>query len=581
MLINALAQQLRQLQSTNAGSPEARTVNASITNTLSRLAMDPQERSGWPEQAGQKLMQLVFRLNRAPQANAVVKTAAAQFIKRLGSIDATIIEQLSTQGPPYGLPHSRALLDDISASSPRSAAKFDIDCLIAVQATGATPDSFTGEQLQSALPKAAALPAPRAPSVTIPKVTKHRLTAAQRSPNAPLSALDKRLEAHPLDKSFTQVFRDKFKVSELRDTSGNSILMTNKLIQGSYGKCRIGIAPNGKIVAVKEMRRIASRNPRPGKTHLSSDRAVAQEFEVMRSMHGNNMALSLCQSDKSNFIVMELMDGDLVEIYNRLYAVPGDDGQKLRLSACAKLMVEISAQTNHAHNTLEIVLADIKPENIFIKGSSDFLLGDFGLAEKLNGPSGTTQAPLSGTPGYLAPEIFETGVPIGAKADIWSAFLTGLQSLRCANLPSNPLIDCRGADGKKLDKDPGIAAAKAIEKYATWRKHLQRRNGPGPIDLAQLHKGKSQYDAYFAGLHAVSPAICRFALDRALVIDPTQRCDSQELSHWSQELHAKHRDPAQLQAFVRKWSASNAARDSFIGQLKLYQQELVKADPKG
>lgn len=75
-----------------------------------------------------------------------------------------------------------------------------------------------------------------------------------------------------------------------------------------------------------------------------------------------------------------------------------------------------------------IVHRDVKPDNIFYvrrAGAYHFQLGDFGLSNLAR--LATTQQ--SGTPIYMAPEVYSGSSRLTPKADVWSLFVTLLWTL--------------------------------------------------------------------------------------------------------------------------------------------------------
>ena len=73
----------------------------------------------------------------------------------------------------------------------------------------------------------------------------------------------------------------------------------------------------------------------------------------------------------------------------------------------------------HTH-VKRIVHRDIKPENVFIDNNGHIVLGDFGLARKLNAKEDTiSYDDMFGTPAYTPPEVF-TGQPFGREVDLWA-----------------------------------------------------------------------------------------------------------------------------------------------------------------
>ena len=85
----------------------------------------------------------------------------------------------------------------------------------------------------------------------------------------------------------------------------------------------------------------------------------------------------------------------------------------------------------HSEN---IIHRDIKPENIFVTKFGDYKLGDFGVARIM---SHTTNATKTGTPYYMAPEVFKSE-RYGKEADIYSLGLVLYWLLNNRKLPFEP-----------------------------------------------------------------------------------------------------------------------------------------------
>lgn len=70
-----------------------------------------------------------------------------------------------------------------------------------------------------------------------------------------------------------------------------------------------------------------------------------------------------------------------------------------------------------------IIYADLKPSNVLLNEYSNLKLCDFGLAKKIvdliqADPEG--QKPKSGTPYYMAPELFQDDGVYSFYSDIWA-----------------------------------------------------------------------------------------------------------------------------------------------------------------
>jgi serine/threonine-protein kinase ULK4 len=75
-----------------------------------------------------------------------------------------------------------------------------------------------------------------------------------------------------------------------------------------------------------------------------------------------------------------------------------------------------------------IIYADLKPTNILINEFSNLKLGDFGLSKKISdlmqaivgGDAEGNKKGSSGTPYYMAPELFQDDGVLSFYSDFWS-----------------------------------------------------------------------------------------------------------------------------------------------------------------
>lgn len=106
--------------------------------------------------------------------------------------------------------------------------------------------------------------------------------------------------------------------------------------------------------------------------------------------------------------------------------IPDTAAAKLGRDLCTALV----ACSRHG-----ILHRDIKPQNIFISGSGDYKLGDFGIAKAVEKTMGGTRI---GTYKYMAPEVYNNQ-PYGAQADIYSLGLVLYWMLNERRMPFLPL----------------------------------------------------------------------------------------------------------------------------------------------
>jgi serine/threonine-protein kinase len=108
------------------------------------------------------------------------------------------------------------------------------------------------------------------------------------------------------------------------------------------------------------------------------------------------------------FISMEYVDGeDLSTLQRRIGRVTPDKAAQIARQLCAGL--------NAAHER-GVLHRDLKPANIMLDGDGNVRITDFGIAAGID----TLQRdPSSGTPAYMAPELF-TGGQASVRSDLYS-----------------------------------------------------------------------------------------------------------------------------------------------------------------
>lgn len=112
------------------------------------------------------------------------------------------------------------------------------------------------------------------------------------------------------------------------------------------------------------------------------------------------------------YYVMEFLEGvSLARLLREKDRLP--EAEALRIT------VDIAQALQLSHDA-GIIHRDIKPSNIFLRGGTEAVLLDFGIAKTGQAPL-TRQGQILGTPSYLAPErLHEKDVAIDGRADIFS-----------------------------------------------------------------------------------------------------------------------------------------------------------------
>lgn len=115
--------------------------------------------------------------------------------------------------------------------------------------------------------------------------------------------------------------------------------------------------------------------------------------------------------DGTTYLVMELVEAPtLAAVMKQDGALPADRVVSIGLHVLSAL------ETAHAAG---IVHRDVKPSNIMVLPDGGAKLADFGIARAMDDPRLTATGTMMGTPGYMAPELFNGSVPSPAS-DLWA-----------------------------------------------------------------------------------------------------------------------------------------------------------------
>jgi predicted Ser/Thr protein kinase len=115
------------------------------------------------------------------------------------------------------------------------------------------------------------------------------------------------------------------------------------------------------------------------------------------------------ESDGRLFLSMEFVDGeDLASLLRRIGRLPDDKAVEVAQQLCAGLAAA------HASGVLH---RDLKPSNVMLDGKGRARITDFGLA--IAATDADREKSPAGTPGYLAPELFNGAKP-SVQSDLYA-----------------------------------------------------------------------------------------------------------------------------------------------------------------
>ncbi len=151
-----------------------------------------------------------------------------------------------------------------------------------------------------------------------------------------------------------------------------------------------------------------------------------REAKLLASLNHPNIAAiyGLEESGGTNFIVLELVEGDTLADRIKRGPIPVEDS--------LKLAIQIAEALEAAHEK-GVIHRDLKPANIKVTPEGKVKVLDFGLAKAFTGETptaelsnsptlsdiATRQGVILGTSAYMSPEQ-ATGKSVDKRADIWS-----------------------------------------------------------------------------------------------------------------------------------------------------------------
>lgn len=149
----------------------------------------------------------------------------------------------------------------------------------------------------------------------------------------------------------------------------------------------------------------------PGAAEPDTERAEREAQLTATVRHPNVVVVyDVVEQDSRLWLVMEHVDGDTL---SRLCSGGGLPAERV-----AHLLAPVADALSTAH-TQDVVHRDVKPSNILVGTGDVAKLGDFGVARRADDAVLTRTGLISGSPGYVAPEV-ALGRPANAASDVWA-----------------------------------------------------------------------------------------------------------------------------------------------------------------
>jgi predicted Ser/Thr protein kinase len=177
------------------------------------------------------------------------------------------------------------------------------------------------------------------------------------------------------------------------------------------------------------------------------------------------------------FLVFEYIDG--VSLAHQV----ADHGA-LRGEALADLAETVASALAEAHGA-GVIHRDVTPANVMM-GSRGPVLIDFGLSHRADDPRLTREGMVSGTAGYVAPEVIDGADP-SPTADLWAWAAT----VAFAMVGEAPFGSGRGALSKTLQgkvRLPNVQGAKEVARALS----LDVSARPSPSSVVAALRGRTE-----------------------------------------------------------------------------------------
>ncbi|KAL7093587.1 hypothetical protein ACP275_11G048300 [Erythranthe tilingii] len=182
----------------------------------------------------------------------------------------------------------------------------------------------------------------------------------------------------------------------------------NLLGQGGFGYVHRGVLPNGKEVAVKQLKAGSGQG----------EREFQAEVEIISRVHHKHLVslVGYCMAGDQRMLVYEFVPNNTMEFHLHAKGRPVMDWPtRLRIAMGAAKGLAYLHEDCHP----KIIHRDIKASNILLDFNFESKVADFGLAKFTSDLNTHISTRVMGTFGYLAPEYASSG-KLTDKSDVFS-----------------------------------------------------------------------------------------------------------------------------------------------------------------
>ncbi|XP_042436975.1 proline-rich receptor-like protein kinase PERK4 [Zingiber officinale] len=216
-------------------------------------------------------------------------------------------------------------------------------------------------------------------------------------------------------------------------TSGFS--PSNLLGQGGFGYVHKGVLPNGKEIAVKQLKAGSGQG----------EREFHAEVDIISRVHHRHLVslVGYCISGAQRMLVYEFVPNKTLEYHLHGKGLPVMDwSRRLKIALGSAKGLAYLHEDCHPR----IIHRDIKSANILIDLKFEAMVADFGLAKLSLDNHTHVSTRVMGTFGYLAPEYASSG-KLTVKSDVFSygvmllEIITGRRPVDTHSFMDDSLVD--------------------------------------------------------------------------------------------------------------------------------------------
>ncbi|KAF7850707.1 hypothetical protein BT93_L5063 [Corymbia citriodora subsp. variegata] len=188
----------------------------------------------------------------------------------------------------------------------------------------------------------------------------------------------------------------------------NGFSDANLLGQGGFGYVHRGVLPNGKEVAVKQLKAGSGQG----------EREFQAEVEIISRVHHKHLVslVGYCMVGAQRMLVYEFVPNNTLEFHLHGKGRPTMDWPtRLKIALGSAKGLAYLHEDCHP----KIIHRDIKASNILVDFKFEAKVADFGLAKFTSETNTHVSTRVMGTFGYLAPEYASSG-KLTEKSDVFS-----------------------------------------------------------------------------------------------------------------------------------------------------------------